>query len=221
VLSKPAVALDRSSLDRDRENWTDVARFWYTKAGDRSPDVGRLYDHLAILARPNPLQQLSLYSRSLISVKAFNSARESVLTLFNPLNRAEASSSQFFQIDTFSIKDHTLLSKKEQPEAFIQYRDSPLEHFGPYIDRVTAKWREQCHSIAIAFNVSRFDYRTKSPLHRVFELGFWKLEQATRTSIRSSAMDPQNQAENTDGHFKNGRSRTFAESIKNYQRKLQ
>jgi hypothetical protein len=49
---------------RDREVWTGVARFWYSKAADKSP-VGRLYHHLAILARPNAQQQLYYYTRSL------------------------------------------------------------------------------------------------------------------------------------------------------------
>ena len=53
---------------RDREVWTGVARFWYSKAADKSPTVGRLYHHLAILARPNALQQLYYYTRSLSCV---------------------------------------------------------------------------------------------------------------------------------------------------------
>jgi hypothetical protein len=38
---------------RDREVWTGVARHWYSKASDNVPTTGRLYHHLAILARPN------------------------------------------------------------------------------------------------------------------------------------------------------------------------
>ncbi|KAH4222557.1 hypothetical protein HBI05_254510, partial [Parastagonospora nodorum] len=41
----------------DRETWAGVARSWYTKASDKNPTVGRLYHHLAILARPNALEQ--------------------------------------------------------------------------------------------------------------------------------------------------------------------
>ncbi|KAI8416557.1 hypothetical protein FOFC_02868 [Fusarium oxysporum] len=46
----------------DRELWTGVSRHWYCKASDRSPTTGRLYHHLAILARPNPLRQLYYYT---------------------------------------------------------------------------------------------------------------------------------------------------------------
>ena len=40
---------------RDRETWAGVARFWYSKAANKSPFVGRLYHYLAILARPSAL----------------------------------------------------------------------------------------------------------------------------------------------------------------------
>lgn len=70
---------------KDREVWSNVARFWYNKAADKSPSVGRLYHHLAILARPYTLEQLSLYARSLTCITPFESARGSIMTLFNPI----------------------------------------------------------------------------------------------------------------------------------------
>ena len=69
---------------RDREIWTGVARYWYGKAADRSPRVGRLYHHLAILSRPNVLRRLYFYSRSLASVQPFPSAKDSIVALFDP-----------------------------------------------------------------------------------------------------------------------------------------
>ncbi|KAE9374243.1 hypothetical protein N431DRAFT_455027 [Stipitochalara longipes BDJ] len=65
---------------RDREVWTGVARHWYSKASDKAPTTGRLYHHLAILARPRPnaLQQLFYYAKSLCGI--FPSGRESILT---------------------------------------------------------------------------------------------------------------------------------------------
>ena len=52
----------------DRENWAGVACFWYSKAVNKSPSVGHLYYHLAILAGPNVFQQLYYYLRSLTYV---------------------------------------------------------------------------------------------------------------------------------------------------------
>lgn len=50
---------------RDREIWTAVSRHWYSEASDKAPTAGRLYHHLAILARPNALQQLFHYAKAL------------------------------------------------------------------------------------------------------------------------------------------------------------
>lgn len=50
---------------RDQEVWTSVSPRWYSKASDVDPEIGRLYHHLAILARPNAPQQLFYYSKSL------------------------------------------------------------------------------------------------------------------------------------------------------------
>ncbi|KAF8249140.1 hypothetical protein K440DRAFT_544295 [Wilcoxina mikolae CBS 423.85] len=55
---------------RDREVWQNVARFWYSKAVDKTPYVGRLYHHLAILARPNILQQLFYYYCKSLGVRS-------------------------------------------------------------------------------------------------------------------------------------------------------
>lgn len=46
---------------RDREIWTDVSSYWYHMAPRIFPTAGRLYHHLAILARPNAMQQLFYY----------------------------------------------------------------------------------------------------------------------------------------------------------------
>lgn len=35
---------------KDREVWSGVARFWYSKASTKNTTVGRLYYHLAVLA---------------------------------------------------------------------------------------------------------------------------------------------------------------------------
>ncbi|PHH77772.1 hypothetical protein CDD82_3363 [Ophiocordyceps australis] len=76
---------------RDREVWTCVSRYWYSKASDNCPRTGRLYHHLAILARPNALQQLYYYAKSLCVPIPFDSARESIMTLFDPVLGSGAS----------------------------------------------------------------------------------------------------------------------------------
>ncbi len=70
---------------KDREVWTGVSRYWYSRASDKAPTTGRLYHHLAILARPNALLQLYYYTKSLCVAIPFLSARDSVMTLFDPI----------------------------------------------------------------------------------------------------------------------------------------
>jgi hypothetical protein len=71
--------------DREKEVWQKVARFWYSKAAGTTPYAGRLYHHLAILARPNILQQLFYHCKSLGVSQPFTSARESILTVFDAI----------------------------------------------------------------------------------------------------------------------------------------
>jgi hypothetical protein len=70
---------------RHREVWTNVSRNWYSKASDKAPTTGRLYHHLAILSRPNGFQQLFYYLKSLCVPIQFDSARESIMTLLDPV----------------------------------------------------------------------------------------------------------------------------------------
>lgn len=82
-LARYRMAIEEES-PRDRETWSLVARTWYSMASDISPGVGRLYHHLGILARPNVIQQLCYYVRSLTCLQPFKNARESLWTLLGP-----------------------------------------------------------------------------------------------------------------------------------------
>ncbi|KAK4238843.1 hypothetical protein C8A03DRAFT_33098 [Achaetomium macrosporum] len=70
---------------RDRESWSAVSRYWYSRASDKAPITGRLYHHLAILARPNALQQLYYCSKSSSLAIPLDEVRESIYTLFDPI----------------------------------------------------------------------------------------------------------------------------------------
>jgi Est1 DNA/RNA binding domain len=86
---------------RDREIWAGIARMWYDKAADKSLNVGRIQHHLAVLARPNIVQQLFYYSKTLISAIPFPNARESVMLLFNPfLANGEIASQQYLLMES-------------------------------------------------------------------------------------------------------------------------
>lgn len=68
----------------DREMWSSTSCYWFEKAAAKSPNSGRLYHHLALLARPYTMEQLSLYTRSLTCIAPSEKARESIMTLFSP-----------------------------------------------------------------------------------------------------------------------------------------
>ncbi|KAJ5150365.1 hypothetical protein N7492_010716 [Penicillium capsulatum] len=69
--------------ETDREVWVGVSRYWYNQYADQSPGNGRMQYHLAMLARPNVLQQLFYYTKALVTVHPFPKTRESILLLFN------------------------------------------------------------------------------------------------------------------------------------------
>jgi hypothetical protein len=173
---------------RDRETWAAVARSWYSKAADRNPTVGRLYHHLAILARPNALQQLYYYARSLTCVKPFASARESILTLLDPiLGRTTASYSHALPADTGFILAHAILFEKLSPESFEDARMAFQSQLDNHIGRVTSKWKEQGVYIAVTNIAGLFDFGSDDSVLRQLLLLYDKQLQRNRSSSRSSS----------------------------------
>ena len=185
---------------RDREVWSGVARFWYGKAADNNPQVGRLYHHLAILARPFTLQQLSLYLRALTCVLPFESARASIMTLFNPiLEGRESVYHRASSVETIFIKAHGLLFTETSTEEFSncvqQLRDGLMDS---YIGRVTAKFKEQGVFAALSNIASLFDYgrlRAKDLSRSIFRLAF---EEVQARKVQGEENSSQ-KAEDVDG----------------------
>ncbi|KAJ5948845.1 DNA/RNA-binding domain E.t1.c1-type [Penicillium verhagenii] len=81
-LSRYRMAIEESDM-RDREVWAGISRYWYNLDADQRPDVGRIQHHLAVLARPDGLQQLFYYTKALVTVRPFHNARYSISLLFN------------------------------------------------------------------------------------------------------------------------------------------
>ncbi|EFX02228.1 hypothetical protein CMQ_2277 [Grosmannia clavigera kw1407] len=83
-LSRYRMAIEDDN-QRVRDTWTQVSAGWYTIASNHAPTTGRLYHHLAILARPQIVTQLYLYLKSLCVPVPFSSTNESILTLLDPI----------------------------------------------------------------------------------------------------------------------------------------
>ena len=123
-----------------REVWQNVARCWYSKAADKTPVVGRLYHHLAILARPNILQQLFYYCKSLGVSQHFSSARESILTVFDPIfNPDFGSRSQ--PVDASFIQLHAITFSHIEFKKFDYALDAFLDLLDMHISRPQSKWK--------------------------------------------------------------------------------
>ncbi|KAI1489639.1 hypothetical protein F5X96DRAFT_679641 [Biscogniauxia mediterranea] len=136
---------------RDREVWTSVSRHWYSKASDKAPNTGRLYHHLAILARPNAPQQLFYYAKSLCVPIPFASARESVMTLFEPIISGNSShTSRMTPIDVALVKAHGILFSKKAEDEFDTTVDEFLNMLDNHISRITRRWMEAGYYVGIA-----------------------------------------------------------------------
>ncbi|KAL8732259.1 MAG: hypothetical protein Q9166_002831 [cf. Caloplaca sp. 2 TL-2023] len=159
-LGRYRMAIEDSNTG-DREIWGGVARSWYNKAADKRPGVGRLYHHLAILARPYSLSQLAYYTRSLSSVEPFDSARGSIMTLFQPiLDGKSFNHHRVKALEIAYIKAHAMLFDRPQQEEAFQEIITSIRNglLDGYIDRVTSNFKEQGLYIAIANIAAFFEY---------------------------------------------------------------
>ncbi|KAI0398759.1 hypothetical protein F4802DRAFT_123306 [Xylaria palmicola] len=136
---------------RDREVWTSVSRYWYSKASDKAPTTGRLYHHLAILARPNALQQLYYYAKSLCVPIPFALAKESIMTLFDPILGAGGYQyARLIPVDVAFVKTHGILFSCKQTDNFRSVVSEFLGSLDKCINEIEKQWMEAGYYIAIA-----------------------------------------------------------------------
>lgn len=169
-LSRYRMAIEDEDI-RDREIWTGVSRYWYSKASDKAPTTGRLHHHLAILARPNAVQQLFYYTKSLCVPIPFKSSRDSILTLFNPILSGEPNRLQ--PVDVAFVKAHGLLfiasNTDEKEKALPKPIDELMsDYVGPktdflseldgHIARTSRAWLEPGAFIAVSNCNSLLEY---------------------------------------------------------------
>ncbi|KAK3693628.1 hypothetical protein B0T22DRAFT_45602 [Podospora appendiculata] len=136
---------------RDREVWTAVSRHWYSKASDKAPTTGRLYHHLAILARPTALQQLFYYTKSLCVAIPFGSARESIMTLFEPIMGPNSNQqSRLAPTELAFVRTHGIMFSKKSTEKLESSMDEFLGSLDNHIGRSTRRWLEPGYYIGIS-----------------------------------------------------------------------
>lgn len=151
-----------------REVWSNTARFWYNKASQKSPNVGRLYHHLAIVTPRYSMEQLSLFTRSLTCIAPFESARESTMTVFKPLLHMARRSS----VEKFFIRAHTILliNQTQNSDAKFEAIFDMLAGDGKCIAKATARLGNFGAFAAISNIAALFEYGIpKSRLRLAYE----------------------------------------------------
>ncbi|KAL7962332.1 hypothetical protein V8C34DRAFT_269991 [Trichoderma compactum] len=137
---------------RDRETWTAVSRYWYSKASDKLPTTGRLYHHLAILARPNAIQQVYYYTKSLCVPIPFLSARESVMTLFDPV--LSSNPPRLELIDFAFVRILAIFFSGKEKDQLGNATKQFLSLLDGHIARITKSWLEAGYYMGISITCS-------------------------------------------------------------------
>ncbi|PTB40374.1 hypothetical protein M441DRAFT_90630 [Trichoderma asperellum CBS 433.97] len=145
---------------RDRETWTAVSRYWYSKASDKLPTTGRLYHHLAILARPNALQQTYYYTKSLCVPIPFLSARESVMTLFDPV--LSSSPPRLELIDLAFVRVLAIFFSGKEKHELGPAAEQFLSLLDGHIARTRKSWLEAGYYMGISITCSLFRFGNDS-----------------------------------------------------------
>ncbi|AEO60984.1 hypothetical protein MYCTH_2130133 [Thermothelomyces thermophilus ATCC 42464] len=137
---------------RNREVWRAVSRHWYSRASDKAPTTGHLYHHLAILAQPNAQQQLYYYTKSLCVKTPFLSARESIMSLFEPIMSPISNPQQTWlpRVELHYVRTHGILFTGKQEERLQESMDQFLKSIGDHIALSLYRWLEPGYHIGIS-----------------------------------------------------------------------
>lgn len=180
---------------RDREIWQGVARTWYALAADRTPEIGRLYHHLAILARPNILCQLFFYCKSLSVPHIFSAARESILTVFDPMFNPDVALHNTPSFDIVFVQLHSITFTHIDLHHFDRKLKDLLSLLEKHLTKLKAdpenqqaqvRWNVQASWMAVCNAASLFQYGMKKSVLR--------REVAGATVITSTAADNEEEA---------------------------
>ncbi|KAB5566918.1 hypothetical protein GE09DRAFT_1273977 [Coniochaeta sp. 2T2.1] len=111
-----------------------VPAFEDTWIDDKWPTTGRLYHHLAVLARPTGFQQLFYYTKSLLVAIQFDSARESVMTLLDPIMAPGPNQvPRFSKTEYEFIRCHGIIFSKKFLEKFEESADNFIDSLDNFI----------------------------------------------------------------------------------------
>jgi hypothetical protein len=105
------------------------------------------------------MQQLFYYSKALVSVVPFQSARESIMLFFNPfLEGSEIASQRYPLIETALVKANGILFIHGPISEYASLMEQFRATLDNHIDRATAKFRVQGPEIASSLCAATFDF---------------------------------------------------------------
>ncbi|KAB8254670.1 hypothetical protein BDV32DRAFT_154978 [Aspergillus pseudonomiae] len=161
-LSRYGVVIEERGL-LDHEIWVGIARYWYNKAVDKNPDVGRIQHHLGVLARPDIVQQLFYYTKSLVCVRPFPRTRVSILRFFSPLLQGPRVIG-YPHVTTAFVSAHGYLFTQATAVHFIKSSDEFLSSLEKYIPRVGVTFRMQGVYLTSSNFAAMLEYSNSDPL---------------------------------------------------------
>ncbi|KAL2018448.1 hypothetical protein VTK56DRAFT_804 [Thermocarpiscus australiensis] len=193
---------------RDREVWTAVSRHWYSRASDSAPTTGRLYHHLAIVARPNALQQLYYYSKSLCVEVPFDSAQQSIMTLFEPIMSQTPNPQQarLPPTELNFVKTHGILFSGKQEEELETTMSRFLQLLDNHIGCLTRRWLESGYHVGISNICAITGYGNENnPIAQALKITRPKNAESQDQPMQEASLEPRSSNVTADKQFPNTR----------------
>lgn len=156
-LARYRMAIEEADM-RDRENWSNVARMWYNRAADRSPNTGRIQHHLAVLARPNIVRQLFYYSKALISVNPFVNARDSIMLLFSPLLDSDTNNQKYNKAERCLVTAAGIMFTRQSVHLYVVNILEYLSDLDNQVTRSGSNFKVMGAEIASSFIALMYDF---------------------------------------------------------------
>ncbi|KAK2751569.1 hypothetical protein FQN55_000290 [Onygenales sp. PD_40] len=158
-LARYRMAIEGTDM-HEREVWSDVAAYWYQRTANRRPKAGRVQHHLGVLARPDILQQLFFYTKSLLCVQSFAITQDSIHHLFDPLLEPVLNASYIRHppIMLAFVTSHAIVYRQRSIIKFIEYGNGFLGLLDSHILRVGTNFRDQGAFIASCNIAFMFEY---------------------------------------------------------------
>lgn len=140
----------------ERAVWNATSRYWYSKASDIDQRVGRLYHHLAILTGSDCVQGLFYYVKSLCVEKPFDAARDSILTIFQPVCSSPEPVFGLEPVEAALIKVHGAIFGPQSGEQLKRPMREFLDKLDDWIGR--RSWTKPGCRVAVTHSCAMLEY---------------------------------------------------------------